>query len=195
MMRAFSTTGIRLRRRVRTTAPARRPAGCRACFTSAEPGLKYMGDITCLPLASGEFFWSIQGATAEVILVRSNETRPPPWPPLQAPAPSCGQGVRHPPPAEMAARQAHRSAHRPQSHRIQRTTGPPPLGHRTHHVVAVRLPPPQPTLRTRPPQLPGLSRPRSRPLLLQKTRPPHHIGHGLLGREHTYSQREESLGL
>ncbi|MFJ4429309.1 transposase [Streptomyces bobili] len=33
----------------------------------------------------------------------------------------------------------------------------------------------------RDPQLPGLSRPRRRPLLLQTTPPPHHIGHGLMG--------------
>ncbi|MFB7102088.1 ISL3 family transposase, partial [Streptomyces hydrogenans] len=30
-----------------------------------------------------------------------------------------------------------------------------------------------------PPQLPGLSRTRRRPLLLQAAHPPHHIGHGL----------------
>lgn len=34
-------------------------------------------------------------------------------------------------------------------------------------------------LRTRPPQLPFLSRTRRRPVLLQATRPRHHVGHGL----------------
>ncbi|GAB2588181.1 hypothetical protein GCM10027168_21310 [Streptomyces capparidis] len=48
-----------------------------------------------------------------------------------------------------------------------------------HDLVAVRLPPAQPPLRTRPPQLPRLSRPRRRPVLLQATDPPHHIGHRL----------------
>lgn len=37
----------------------------------------------------------------------------------------------------------------------------------------------QPPLRTPPPQLPGLPRPRRNPLLLQTTPPTHHIGHGL----------------
>jgi hypothetical protein len=43
---------------------------------------------------------------------------------------------------------------------------------------AARLPAPQPSPRTRPPSLPGLSRPRRRPLLPQAPRPPHHVGHG-----------------
>lgn len=38
-----------------------------------------------------------------------------------------------------------------------------------------------PPLRAPPPQLPGISRTRRCPLLLQTTRPPHHIGHGLSG--------------
>ncbi len=57
------------------------------------------------------------------------------------------------------------------------------MGHRTHHVLADRLPPSQPPLRTLPPQLPGLSRPRRRYLLLQTTRRPHHIGHGPSGKQ------------
>ncbi len=40
--------------------------------------------------------------------------------------------------------------------------------------LAVRLPQTQPPLRTPLPQLPGLSRPRRSPVLLQATRPPHH---------------------
>ncbi|MFI2511528.1 IS3 family transposase [Streptomyces sp. NPDC018972] len=59
VMRAFSITGIRLRRRVRTTVPdpaaPQVPDLFQRDFTAAEPGLKYMGDITYLPLAGGEF--------------------------------------------------------------------------------------------------------------------------------------------
>ncbi|MFF0205925.1 IS3 family transposase [Streptomyces sp. NPDC005017] len=61
VMRAFSITGIRLRRRVRTTVPD--PAATlvadlfRRDFTAPEPGRKYMGDITYLPLAGGEFLY------------------------------------------------------------------------------------------------------------------------------------------
>ncbi len=102
-----------------------------------------------------------------------NETRPPPRPPLQAPAPARGQSLRPRRPAEMVTRQAHRSSDRTQRNRVQRTIGPPP-GDRTHHVAAVRLPPTQPTLRTQSPQLPRLSRPRRRHLLLQTACPPHH---------------------
>lgn len=59
IMRTFSITGIRLRRRVRTTVPD--PAASpvpdlfQRDFTATEPGRKYMGDITYLPLAGGEF--------------------------------------------------------------------------------------------------------------------------------------------
>ncbi|MFC9399113.1 DDE-type integrase/transposase/recombinase [Streptomyces sp. NPDC057027] len=58
VMRAFSITGIRLRRRVRITVPD--PAAALVAdlfqrdFTAPEPGRKYMGDITCLSLANGE---------------------------------------------------------------------------------------------------------------------------------------------
>ncbi len=61
VMRAFSITGIRLRRRVRTTVPD--PAATlipdlfQRDFTAGEPGLKYMGDITYLPLAGGKFLY------------------------------------------------------------------------------------------------------------------------------------------
>lgn len=59
VMRTFSITGIRLRRRVRTTVPD--PASSpvedlfQRDFTAAEPGRKYMGNITYLPLAGGKF--------------------------------------------------------------------------------------------------------------------------------------------
>ncbi|MFJ8113094.1 IS3 family transposase [Streptomyces sp. NPDC096132] len=61
VMRTFSITGIRLRRRVRTTVPE--PAGSQVPdlfqrdFTATEPGRKYMGDITYLPLAGGKFLY------------------------------------------------------------------------------------------------------------------------------------------
>ncbi|MDX3763663.1 IS3 family transposase [Streptomyces sp. AK02-04a] len=61
IMRTFSITGIRLRRRVRTTVPD--PAASpvpdlfQRDFTATEPGRKYMGDITYLPLAGGKFLY------------------------------------------------------------------------------------------------------------------------------------------
>ncbi len=61
VMRMFSITGIRLRRRVRTTVPdpATSPVSdlFQRDFTATEPDLKYMGDITYLPLAGGEFLY------------------------------------------------------------------------------------------------------------------------------------------
>jgi transposase InsO family protein len=61
VMRRFSITGIRLRRRVRTTIPdpaaSQVPDLFQRDFTAAEPGSKYMGDITYLPLANGEFLY------------------------------------------------------------------------------------------------------------------------------------------
>ncbi|MFJ8159193.1 IS3 family transposase [Streptomyces sp. NPDC094468] len=61
VMRAFSITGIRLRRRVRTTVPdpATSPVAdlFQRDFTASGPGRKYMGDITYLPLAGGEFLY------------------------------------------------------------------------------------------------------------------------------------------
>jgi transposase InsO family protein len=60
-MRTFSITGIRLRRRIRTTVPdpaaALVPDLFRRDFSAAEPGRKYMGDITYLPLADGGFLY------------------------------------------------------------------------------------------------------------------------------------------
>ncbi|MGW5211120.1 IS3 family transposase [Streptomyces sp. NPDC004051] len=61
VMRTFSIAGIRLRRRVRTTVPD--PAASlvpdlfQRDFTATEPGRKYMGDITYLPLDNGEFLY------------------------------------------------------------------------------------------------------------------------------------------
>ncbi|MEU0967488.1 IS3 family transposase [Streptomyces sp. NPDC005917] len=61
IMRTFSITGIRLRRRVRTTVPD--PAASPVPdlflrdFTATDPGRKYMGDITYLPLENGEFLY------------------------------------------------------------------------------------------------------------------------------------------
>lgn len=61
IMRTFSITGIRLRRRVRTTVPEQAtspvPDLFQRDFTATEPGRKYMGDITYLPLAGGEFLY------------------------------------------------------------------------------------------------------------------------------------------
>lgn len=61
VMRTFSITGIRLRRRVRTTIPDKAasqvPDLFQRDFTATEPGRKYMGDITYLPLAGGEFLY------------------------------------------------------------------------------------------------------------------------------------------
>ncbi|MCX5064209.1 IS3 family transposase [Streptomyces sp. NBC_00201] len=61
IMRTFSITGIRLRRRVRTTVPdpATSPVAdlFQRDFTATEPGRKYMGDITYLALENGEFLY------------------------------------------------------------------------------------------------------------------------------------------
>ncbi|MCX5205939.1 IS3 family transposase [Streptomyces sp. NBC_00237] len=59
IMRTFSITGIRLRRRVRTTVPD--PASGQVAdlfsrdFTATEPGRKLMGNITYLPFQEGKF--------------------------------------------------------------------------------------------------------------------------------------------
>ncbi|MEW1583689.1 IS3 family transposase, partial [Streptomyces microflavus] len=61
IMRTFSITSIRLRKRVRTTVPA--PASGQVTdlfgrdFTATEPGRKLMGDITYLPLQGGKFLY------------------------------------------------------------------------------------------------------------------------------------------
>jgi transposase InsO family protein len=61
VMRKFQITGIRLRRRVRTTVPE--PSAVPVAdlfgrdFTAAKPGAKYMGDITYLPVGDGRFLY------------------------------------------------------------------------------------------------------------------------------------------
>lgn len=61
VMRMFAIAGIRLRRRVRTTVPdpaaSQVPDLFQRDFTAPEPGRKYMGDITYLPLGDGEFLY------------------------------------------------------------------------------------------------------------------------------------------
>lgn len=61
VMRRYSITGIRLRRRVRTTLPDPSTTPVEDLFqrdfTAPEPGQKYMGDITYLPLAGGKFLY------------------------------------------------------------------------------------------------------------------------------------------
>ncbi|MFB7226043.1 IS3 family transposase [Streptomyces sp. NPDC056227] len=61
IMRKFAIVGVHLRRRVRTTVPE--PSGTPVPdlfgrdFTATEPGVKYMGDITYLPIGDGEFLY------------------------------------------------------------------------------------------------------------------------------------------
>ncbi|MDD1064211.1 IS3 family transposase [Streptomyces cocklensis] len=61
VMRTHAIAGVRLRRRLRTTVPD--PTATTVAdlfqrdFTAPEPGRKYMGDITYLPLAGGEFLY------------------------------------------------------------------------------------------------------------------------------------------
>jgi hypothetical protein len=61
VMRKFSIAGIRLRRKVRTTVPepvaTPVPDLFHRDFTAAEPGAKYMGDITYLPVGDGRFLY------------------------------------------------------------------------------------------------------------------------------------------
>ncbi|MFI9810295.1 hypothetical protein ACIHEJ_39485 [Streptomyces sp. NPDC052301] len=54
-------------------------------------------------------------------------------------------------------------------HRELHTPGPTPLGRRTHHRLAHRLPPPAPSLRAQARPLPGLHRAGSLPHLLPQT--------------------------
>lgn len=61
VMRKFSIAGIRLRKKVRTTVPE--PSATPVAdlfgrdFTAPEPGVKYMGDITYLPVGDGRFLY------------------------------------------------------------------------------------------------------------------------------------------
>jgi transposase InsO family protein len=61
VMRKFQIAGIRLRRKVRTTVPEPSntpvPDLFDRDFTAAEPGVKYMGDITYLPVGDGRFLY------------------------------------------------------------------------------------------------------------------------------------------
>jgi transposase InsO family protein len=61
VMRKFQVAGIRLRKKVRTTMPE--PSNVPVAdlfgrdFTAPEPGRKYMGDITYLPVGDGRFLY------------------------------------------------------------------------------------------------------------------------------------------
>ncbi|MFB4298590.1 IS3 family transposase [Actinomadura sp. NTSP31] len=61
VMRAFGILGVHLRRRVRTTVPApshqKVPDLIRRNFTAPAPGMKYVGDITYLPVGDGKFLY------------------------------------------------------------------------------------------------------------------------------------------
>ena len=61
VMRKFQVAGIRLRKKVRTTVPE--PSAVPVAdlfgrdFTAPRPGVKYMGDITYLPVGDGRFLY------------------------------------------------------------------------------------------------------------------------------------------
>jgi transposase InsO family protein len=61
VMRKYAIAGIRLRKRVRTTVPE--PSNVPVAdlfgrdFTAERPGVKYMGDITYLPVGDGRFLY------------------------------------------------------------------------------------------------------------------------------------------
>jgi transposase InsO family protein len=61
VMRKFDIVGVHLRKKVRTTMPEPSdtpvPDLFKRDFTAAEPGVKYMGDITYLPIGDGEFLY------------------------------------------------------------------------------------------------------------------------------------------
>ncbi|MBT2379214.1 IS3 family transposase [Streptomyces sp. ISL-111] len=61
VMREYGIAGLRLRRRQITTVPepsaAPVPDLLRRDFTASEPNLKYVGDITYLPVGDGEFLY------------------------------------------------------------------------------------------------------------------------------------------
>ncbi|SEG91774.1 Integrase core domain-containing protein [Thermomonospora echinospora] len=61
VMRCFGIVGVHLRRKVRTTVPepdaAPVPDLLRREFTAPAPNRKYVGDITYLPIAGGEFLY------------------------------------------------------------------------------------------------------------------------------------------
>ena len=116
-----------------------------------KPGSKMhvLSDANGLPLLVGLSAANTHDSLALKPMVPGHQTRHDPHRGryFKPAAPSRRQGLRHPSPAEMAVGQAHRRPHRPQGHRVQRTAWPPQMGHRTHHVLADRLPPTQPPLR------------------------------------------------
>lgn len=61
VMRKYGIAGVRLRRKVRTTIPAPSatavPDLVQRNFTAPAPGMKYVGDITYLPVADGSFLY------------------------------------------------------------------------------------------------------------------------------------------
>lgn len=61
VMRVFEIVGVHLRRKVRTTVPEpshqKVPDLIKRDFTAAEPNRRYVGDITYLPIAGGEFLY------------------------------------------------------------------------------------------------------------------------------------------
>lgn len=61
VMRGAGLAGVRLRRRHRTTvadpAAAKAPDLIGRDFTASEPNMKYVGDITCLPVDGGKFLY------------------------------------------------------------------------------------------------------------------------------------------
>jgi hypothetical protein len=59
----------------------------------------------------------------------------------------------------MSARSRHRCPDRSQGRRVQRPSGPTPLGHRAHHFLVDRRSPPQHPLRPKSHPLPGLPHP------------------------------------
>lgn len=85
------------------------------------------------------------------------------------------EGLRHPRLPPRAARAAHRRQDRRNQHRVLGPARPPPLGHRTHHRLARRIPPTQHPIRAPRPPIRRIPRPR-RPHLLQET---HQVRHAL----------------
>jgi transposase len=138
-----------------------------------KPGSKMhvLSDANGLPLIVGVSAANTHDSEGLKPMVAGHQTRHDPHNGrhIKPPAPPCRQALRHPPPAKMVTRQAHRCAHRPKRHRVQRTVGPPQMGDRADHLLTLRLLQTQPPLRTSFPQLPGLSRPRRGPVLLQAT--------------------------
>lgn len=79
------------------------------------------------------------------------------------------QALRLRPPAAMAPRTWHHTPHRPPRQVKLRTAGPTPVGRRTHHVLARRMPTSPPPLRSQTRTLPSLHRHRHQPDQLPQT--------------------------